>query len=55
MACEKSNTDFCQNRKRLTEPNIKAIEDVLNRGRDAEIRLDRNREVVVYEVRKNKV
>ncbi len=55
MACEKLNTDFCKNRKRLIEKNKKTIKNVLNNGYDARIRLDRNREVAVYEMRKNKV
>lgn len=40
---------------KLTQENISAIEKALSSGKDVEVRLDRNREIAVYEVEKTVV
>lgn len=37
---------------KLSAENISAIEQTLSSGKDVEVRLDKNREIAVYEVEK---
>ena len=46
---------MAQNVRKLTATELETIDDILDRGNDAEIKLNKSGEIIIYEVERKNV